>query len=185
MRYWMDTEFSEDGTIIDLISIGIVAEDGREYYSQSVDVDGDKVNPWVLKNVIPHLTQCPNQEAGFLTHALMGKCSHHECPWRTREQIKQDILTFMDPEKYGEPEIWTYYGAYDHVAFCQIFGTMMDLPEGYLMYTMYIKQWCKMLGDPQLPEQGKGEHNALEDARWNKQAWEFLKALDTYQLMGT
>jgi hypothetical protein len=30
MRYWLDTEFIEDGKTIDLISIGIVAEDGRE-----------------------------------------------------------------------------------------------------------------------------------------------------------
>lgn len=40
---------------------------------------------------------------------------------------------------------------------------------------MYLKQWCKMLGDPRLPEQGKGEHHALADARWNKQAYEFLQ----------
>ncbi len=30
MRYFLDTEFYEDGKTIDLISIGIVAEDGRE-----------------------------------------------------------------------------------------------------------------------------------------------------------
>ena len=33
MRYFYDTEFLEDGETIDLISIGIVAEDGREYYA--------------------------------------------------------------------------------------------------------------------------------------------------------
>ncbi len=39
MRYWYDTEFIEDGKTIDLISIGIVAEDGRELYLQSVEFD--------------------------------------------------------------------------------------------------------------------------------------------------
>lgn len=29
MRFWFDTEFIENGHTIDLISIGIVAEDGR------------------------------------------------------------------------------------------------------------------------------------------------------------
>jgi hypothetical protein len=29
MKYYYDTEFIEDGRTIDLISIGIVAEDGR------------------------------------------------------------------------------------------------------------------------------------------------------------
>lgn len=33
MKYFLDTEFHEDGKTIDLISIGIVAEDGREYYA--------------------------------------------------------------------------------------------------------------------------------------------------------
>ncbi len=29
MRYWYDLEFIEDGKTIDVISIGVVAEDGR------------------------------------------------------------------------------------------------------------------------------------------------------------
>ena len=33
MRIFYDTEFLEDGKTIDLISIGMVAEDGREYYA--------------------------------------------------------------------------------------------------------------------------------------------------------
>lgn len=31
MRYWLDTEFIEHDRIIDLVSIGIAAEDGRQY----------------------------------------------------------------------------------------------------------------------------------------------------------
>lgn len=34
---------------------------------------------------------------------------------------------------------------------------------------------CDDFGNPKLPEQGKGEHNALADARWNKQVYDFLK----------
>jgi hypothetical protein len=33
MKYWMDTEFIERPYTIDLISIGLVAEDGREFYA--------------------------------------------------------------------------------------------------------------------------------------------------------
>ena len=39
MRYFYDTEFLEDGETIDLISIGIVAEDGREYYAVNLNAD--------------------------------------------------------------------------------------------------------------------------------------------------
>ena len=41
MKYFLDTEFSERGPMwpIQLISIGIVAEDGREFYAHSEDYD--------------------------------------------------------------------------------------------------------------------------------------------------
>jgi hypothetical protein len=51
---------------------------------------------------------------------------------------------------------------------------MMDLPDGIPMYTKDIKQLCDSVGNPKLPEQGKGEHNALDDARWNMKAYKYL-----------
>lgn len=153
MKYFFDTEFIEDGVTIDLISIGIVCEDGRELYAQRSECDLYKASQWVKDNVIIHLD---------------------DQSWLTQKSIKRDILAFMDIEKYGKPELWGYYSAYDHVALCQLFGAMIDLPKGWPMYTRDIKQWCDTLGNPKLPEQGKGEHNALADARWNKAAWEFL-----------
>ena len=154
---------------------------------QSVEFDPDKASSWVQDHVFTSLVVCPHLSGnvrGLYVHAE-GQCTfedpskgiigaYADCPWRTREQIRNEILHFMNPKQYGKPELWGFYSAYDHVVFCQIFGTMMDLPEGYPMYTRDIKQWCDMLGNPKLPEQGKGEHHALQDARWNKLAWEFL-----------
>ena len=42
------------------------------------------------------------------------------------------------------------------------------------MYCRDLKQLCDSLGNPKLPDQTSTEHNALNDARWNKQAYEFL-----------
>ena len=39
MRYFYDTEFIENGRTIELISIGVVAEDGREFYAISTEFD--------------------------------------------------------------------------------------------------------------------------------------------------
>ena len=155
MHYWYDCEFIENGYTVELISIGIVAEDGRELYLQSIEFDPGNANDWVRENVFPHLTD----------------------EWNGRATIKDKILAFMDIEKYGKPELWGYYSAYDHVAFCQLFGTMMDLPKGYPMYTHDIKQWCDALGNPRLPEQSEDEHHALADARHNRVMWEFLKGM--------
>lgn len=158
MKYWLDTEFIEDGKTIDLISIGIVAEDGREYYGISYEFNADKASQWVKDNVIAHLER-PSE---------MGV-------WTTRATIATDVQTFCNSAYYGKPEFWGYYADYDWVVFCQLFGTMMDLPKGYPMYCRDIKQLCDDKGDPKLPEQTSTEHNALDDARWNKVAWEFLQ----------
>jgi hypothetical protein len=148
MRYFIDTEFIEDGKTIDLISIGISAEDGRTYYAECEECDLSRASDWVQQNVIPYL-------------------SGEKKP---RAVIAEEIRTFLGEK----PEIWGYYADYDWVALCQLYGTMMQLPEGWPMFAMDVKQWAVMLGSPKLPEQTSTEHNALSDALWTKEAWEFL-----------
>ena len=148
MRFWFDTEFIEDGRTIDLISIGIVAEDGREYYAEAWECDLERASPWVRENVFPHLS---------------GVCTR-------REVIAQDIIGFVG----AKPEFWAYYGDYDWVALCQLYGTMIDLPKGWPKFCRDVRQLFDEFGDPRLPDQEGDTHNALADARWNKLAWESL-----------
>lgn len=155
MRYWFDTEFIEDGKTIELISIGVVSEDNRELYLENVECDTANASQWVRDNVLPYI----------------GKSHHH---YATRKVIKESVLNFCGSNK---PEFWAYYADYDWVALCQLFGTMMDLPQGWPRYCRDIKQWCDMLGNPRLPKQEASEHHALSDARWNRAAWEFLRGL--------
>lgn len=152
MRFWFDTEFIEDGKTIDLISIGVVAEDGRMYYAESSDCDLGRASEWVKTNVIAHLD---------------GPASA-----ASRAKIAADIVAFVGDEK---PEFWAYYADYDWVVLCQLFGTMMDLPKGWPMYCRDVKQLCDELGNPALPKQTGQEHNALSDAVWTRQAWDFLQ----------
>ena len=56
MKYWIDTEFIERPYTIDLISIGLVAEDGREFYAESSEVDWSRASQWTLENVPPNST---------------------------------------------------------------------------------------------------------------------------------
>lgn len=41
----------------------------------------------------------------------------------------------------------------DWVVFCQMFGTMLDLPNGWPMFCRDIRQFRSDKGNPQLPEQ--------------------------------
>lgn len=151
MMYWFDTEFIEDGITIELISIGIVADDGREYYAECKEADLRRASQWVKDNVFPHLTGKPTP----------------------RSVIASDIITFVG----SKPEFWAYYADYDWVALCQLYGTMMDLPKGWPMFCMDIKQRCVEVGNPTLPPKIGSEHHALADARWNRLAWQFLQLL--------
>lgn len=158
MKYFLDTEFIESGPNkpIQLISIGIVAEDGREFYAISKEFNSYDVSEWVRDNVLTQI------DASLPTYPLAA--------------IAEMVIGFVWPDESREsPHFWGYFADYDWVVFCQIFGTMMDLPKGFPMYCRDIKQLCDEKGNPALPEQGKGEHNALADARWNKVAWEFLQ----------
>lgn len=183
MRYWLDTEFVDTGSTIDLISIGIVCEDGRELYLQSVEFDLHAASDWVYDNVYPHLLVCPYRPSAYgialvLTHHD-GKCPllpmepKNRCPWRTREQIRDEIRYFFNPS--DGIELWGWCAGYDFVAFCQLFGTMMDLPKGYPHYIRDIQHVLDERGIPDndLPQQEGTAHNALEDARHIKKLWEY------------
>lgn len=148
MRIWFDTEFIEDGKTIDLLSIGMVREDGQTFYAESAEADHSRADEWVRTNVLAHL------------HGIT----------MPRAQIAKEIVEFAGLE----PEFWAYYADYDWVALCQLYGRMIDLPKGWPMFCRDIKQKAVDLGNPRLPEQEGTEHNALADALWNKQAWDFL-----------
>jgi 3' exoribonuclease, RNase T-like len=181
MRYFVDAEFIEDGKTIDLISIGIVSEDGREYYAINYDCDRTKANDWVKKNVLAFLPPEPLPQL-YGNRKAFEESETYKQGWRNRGLIAIEILEFVRWNKKkpyfaeGEkPEFWGYYASYDWVVLCRLWGKMIDLPKGFPMYINDIKQLCNQLGDPELPEQGKGEHHALNDAKWNKRAWQFLK----------
>lgn len=170
MRYFLDCEFIEDGKTIDLLSLSLVCNDGREFYAISTESDTSKANSWVQEFVLPQMF---NHLADDGLLWLRG----------SRSAIREHVMKFLrGPVTAMEekPEIWGYYADYDWVAFCQLFGTMMHLPKGYPMYCRDIKQFCDDLGNPSLPEQ-VNEHHALCDARWNKRTYEELLRIQSNQ----
>jgi hypothetical protein len=162
MRYVFDTEFWERGNEYPIIpiSIGIVAEDGREFYAVNTQAPWAAIkreSPWLEENVVPFLAD----EPAYLTIPA---------------DIARLITKFVgiDPD----PEFWAYFADYDWVVFCQLFGTMITLPKNFPMYCLDVKQLMKDLGVKrvELPDQDGIEHNALSDARWTKQCLDYLLA---------
>jgi hypothetical protein len=182
MKYFFDTEFIEDGKTIDLISIGIVAEDGREYYAINYDCEFSAANRWVQDNVLIHLPKKPD-----IIEWTDNTNYYQQQGWQSKNWISNQIISFVwniptqinpvKQEGLSKPEFWAYYADYDWVVFCQLFGSMMDLPKGFPMYCRDIKQECDLLGNPRLPEQKSTDHHALNDARWVKDSYLYLSEL--------
>ena len=154
MNYFLDTEFNEEGTKIDLISIALVNELGGSLSvtSSEFDVKAAQNKPWLVENV---LSQLPPPEL-----------------WRTRKQMVEEIVKFVGADP--KPQFWAWFASYDWVLFCQLFGGMLAMPKKWPQYVMDLKQEHVLARSPRLPMQMDGKHDALEDAKWNKVVHEIL-----------
>lgn len=186
MRVYYDTEFLEDGRTIDLISIGMVAEDGRELYAVNEEAgDGplhDRIceHQWLMENVVPSLPL--RRSNGLGTHSGLSNryagyffLDQDDNTVMPRRMIRNQVRDFL--QATPDLELWAWYAAYDHVALAQLFGRMLALPDGVPMWTNDLRQETHRLGNPELPEQAEGEHNALADARHNRDVAQALAAL--------
>jgi hypothetical protein len=147
VRYFYDTEFIEDGRTIELISIGVVAEDGREYYGVSTEFDPDRAGRWVRAHVLPKLPRPASPR------------------WRSRSQIRADLEAFFGVDGDEPIELWAWVGAYDHVVLCQLWGSMPALPRAMPRFTRELRQLWEDRGCPPMPPRPADTHDALVDAR--------------------
>lgn len=159
MKYFYDTEFHEDGVTIDLLSIGIVCEDGRTFYAVNEDADWDRANAnlWLRDNVIPNIGTEDRMSKPAIALAV------------------SELLSAAD----GTVELWADYAAYDHVVLAQLFGTMMNLPAHIPMWTHDFQQELERLDiDPvALPDSSGVLHNALGDALKLREQWLHVQCL--------
>ena len=157
MRYFFDTEFIEKPCTIDLISIGIVSDDGRMLHEVSSEFDPTAATPWVRDNVIAHLP----------TTIVV--------PRRTRTEIRDRIVSFIGDD--ANPRFWAYFADYDWVNFCWLFGRMMELPKRFPKFCLDLKQTMAELRihRDELPEDPMGVHDALEDAMWLRSAFALVR----------
>jgi len=164
-RFFYDTEFMEEPGFLELISIGVVSEDGqRQLHRYNNDANLGRANKWVKENVLfraPPKPRYPVQSTS----------------WLSALQLRGVLMDFLEPTKEDPVELWGYFADYDHVVMCWLFGRMVDLPEGMPMWTRDLKQLMWHLGATR-EEFGEPmiEHDALSDALWNLEVFRQLKA---------
>lgn len=184
MRIYYDTEFHEDGQRIELLSIGMVRQDGQRLYRVISDhgaISRAVNHDWLRENVVRHLPvtirdRGPEVFGYRWSWAWDYEHSDYEFVY-SRAEVADHVRDFVLGS--ADPELWAWYGAYDHVAICQLFGRMIDLPDGFPMFTCDIRQeaarTCCDLRQEDGPVKPEGvAHNALHDAIWDLHAHEWL-----------
>ena len=119
------------------------------------------------------LVSDPRWQPTIIKHSLPTDEEVTNCPWKNRSDIAFDVTYFLkkgslpdykslaftsfskiaiaNEKPDHDIEIWSYYSAYHWVAFCQLFGKMIDLPYGIPHYCLDVKQYVKRLCNPKLP----------------------------------
>jgi len=176
MNYFLDTEFIEDGTILDLISLAIVSEDDRELYVLNSGARLMRADNWVKQHVLQYLPGVSINENKDIV------CDNKYCNplhnWMPMHKIMLAVIKFIGDDQ--TPVFWVDYGAYDWVAFVRCFGRLIDLPKNFPMYFRDFQMLLDICGRPGIPtglglcsELNSTIHIALDDAK-------DLKKLHTY-----
>jgi hypothetical protein len=169
MKYFFDCEFLEDGRTIDLISIGVVCEDGREYLAINKFADFNRIldESWLVENVLPHLGFNKPADESWVDFYYPGRMypemNERSELFKNPDQIKNDLIEFITGDNI---EFWAYYGDYDWVCLCRLFGQMIDLPEGWPKLCYDLRQWLNHKGLDYIRQPDDAPHHALLDARW-------------------
>ena len=182
MKYFLDTEFIERPNEIELISVGIYClDDDSTFYAESTNFNEDKADDWVKENVLSNLKFYNKGAMPFNSSKTKSSLTDNKTKTEVFGNnlfIKEELLKYIGEDK--NPEFYAYYADYDWVVFCWLFGKMIDLPENFPMYCRDIKQMMdeRDLDDTMKPEQNGTEHNALDDAIYDAELYEWVITQD-------
>lgn len=165
MKLFFDLEFTGLHKYAELISIGIVSEDGkRTFYAENSLVDYLQCDEWIQDNVVKNLTlNCEpfNPVSISDNHVLRSR------PDNIRDALEKWLAQF------DTVEMWSDCYAYDWVVFCDLWGGAMNIPKSiyYIPFDLSTAFRMKDVDADISREQFAGtdstaaKHNALFDAQ--------------------
>jgi hypothetical protein len=178
MNYFLSTESFIDKKVLEVISIALIAEDGREYYALNLDCNLLAADYQTKLDIIEPLPE------------------KKDVSWRTQEQIKSDLLHFIHGHK-GHPwyssedveglkddpwfdkdvRIWAWSeNSNDYKSLQKFFGGEGNLPKWFPEYCNYLEEQWNWFGTSELPEKPQeAVYSALADARWRKIVFEEIR----------
>ena len=172
MRIFYDFEMTGLHQKTTPISLGMVTEEGQQFYAEFIDYDKEQITPWVKENVINQLVLVPNPP-GMSTAwgKFLGPSSKY-----TMVGYHQAIANMVAEwlKQFNFVEMWGDVQPHDWMLFCELFpipnnDTAERLPRNVYYIPFDLATLMKIKGvDPDISREEfsgiKGKHNALRDA---------------------
>lgn len=120
MNIYFDTEFTGLYKDTDLISIGLISDDGKEFYAEFTDFRTDRIDDWIEENILSNTVRY-----GKLSEidVVLDETNYYE---GTKEEIKEQLWKWLS--QFDEVQLISDVCHYDMVLLIDIFGTAFDLP---------------------------------------------------------
>lgn len=120
MKIFFDTEFTGLHKDTSLISIGLVSEDGREFYGEIEGIDVAAQDEWLQQNVFAN-TICYGEKD---IDNIIERSSYFV---GTKDVIAKYLKTWLS--QFDDVLLVSDVSHYDFVLFIDLFGGAFDLPE--------------------------------------------------------
>ena len=145
MRYFYDCEFIEDGRTIELVSIGVVAEDGREFYAVSTEFDPERAGSWVRRHVLRQAAVAGVDKA-----------------WRSRREIRETLRLLRHRRRGPDRAVGLVRRLRPRGALPAVGGDARTCRGTIPRFTREMRQHWEAAGSPPIPGPGP----ATRTTRW-------------------
>lgn len=177
MRYFFDTEFNENVHPIELVSIGVVADNGRKFYGVTEGYSRVKAfleNPKTADDY-PHLWSCNDWVKKHVLPILLDETIiDTDIHIGSEKFLRDKLVEFIGDDQF--PEFWAFYGDYDWFLLTRLFKSFDKMPKKWPQICYDLHQYARHHGlHRSLPAKFKPEHNALVDAKWTQAAFSAVK----------
>lgn len=147
-KVFFSTEFTSLSKDNSLFSIGLISESGESFYAECSDYDRTQITDLMQKNII--------EESLFLGTSVSTTAVETEnisclCFCGTKVEVKEKLTTWF--AQFGKIEIWADCLAYDWDLFCNIFGSVFEIPQNISYIPFDISTMLMLKGiDPEDPD---------------------------------
>lgn len=166
-KLFVDIDFAEikenNTRRIELVSIGIVGDDGKEYYAINEQAS------WLY--ILTHTESFYNMHPNIVAQTSHIAVFVSTDSFKDYSVIVKEVTDFID--QYREPELWLFYDAINSV----VVNNLMTAGEHELCPTnsIYVKLRNKNINTKNLPRYHGDLSTTLDNAKWNRLAYNFIE----------